>query len=268
MNGIFFSVNMFLDLDLYFYLIELPFISHLPRLSHFLFVLNGNLKTLFPLLGRKWHNLSKEEQQKYYDKARAAREKHLELYPDWSARDNYGKKKRRKKEQREKERLAAQAAQQQSQGLNGSLSHLAGFSRQIGGHHHQMVGSGPFGGPRGPAGVSPLAQVQAAQLAQQVAQVQAVAHAQAQAQAAAQANQQMTHNSSMSQNAAQSSLSSNNNNNNNNLNPNNQKQSTPSDVSENGSSGNNSQSNIPSGNNPAATTPFNIFDPTNTLAIW
>lgn len=52
------------------------------------------------ILGRKWHSLSKEEQQKYYDKAREAREKHNQLYPQWSARDNYGKKKKRKKEQR------------------------------------------------------------------------------------------------------------------------------------------------------------------------
>jgi len=52
------------------------------------------------ILGRKWHSLSKEEQQKYYDKAREAREKHNALYPQWSARDNYGKKKKRKKEQR------------------------------------------------------------------------------------------------------------------------------------------------------------------------
>ena len=52
------------------------------------------------ILGRKWHALSKDEQQKYYDRARAEREKHLELYPGWSARDNYGKRKKRKKEVR------------------------------------------------------------------------------------------------------------------------------------------------------------------------
>ena len=52
------------------------------------------------ILGRKWHSLDKEEQQVYYDRARAAREKHLELYPNWSARDNYGKRKKRKKETR------------------------------------------------------------------------------------------------------------------------------------------------------------------------
>ena len=50
------------------------------------------------ILGRKWHSLSKEEQQVYYDKARKAREEHLSKYPDWSARDNYGKRKRRKKD--------------------------------------------------------------------------------------------------------------------------------------------------------------------------
>lgn len=34
------------------------------------------------ILGRKWHNLSKEEQQKYYDQARKAREEHLAKFPE------------------------------------------------------------------------------------------------------------------------------------------------------------------------------------------
>lgn len=48
------------------------------------------------ILGRKWHALNKEEQQKYYEMARKEREKHMVLYPGWSARDNYGKRKKTK----------------------------------------------------------------------------------------------------------------------------------------------------------------------------
>jgi len=50
------------------------------------------------ILGRKWHSLGREEQQVYYDKARKARQLHMEKFPGWSARDNYGKRKKRKKE--------------------------------------------------------------------------------------------------------------------------------------------------------------------------
>lgn len=50
------------------------------------------------ILGRKWHNLSREEQAKYYELARKERQLHSQLYPTWSARDNYGKKKKRKRE--------------------------------------------------------------------------------------------------------------------------------------------------------------------------
>ncbi|XP_030757954.1 protein pangolin, isoforms A/H/I/S isoform X2 [Sitophilus oryzae] len=53
------------------------------------------------ILGRRWHSLSREEQAKYYEKARLERQLHMQLYPGWSARDNYGygtKKKKRKKE--------------------------------------------------------------------------------------------------------------------------------------------------------------------------
>ncbi|VDP12230.1 unnamed protein product [Soboliphyme baturini] len=52
------------------------------------------------ILGRRWHMLNKQEQQKYYDMARKERELHMEKYPGWSARDNYAvhKKKKRKKD--------------------------------------------------------------------------------------------------------------------------------------------------------------------------
>lgn len=45
--------------------------------------------------------MSREEQSIYYEKARQERQLHMELYPGWSARDNYGygsKKKKRKKD--------------------------------------------------------------------------------------------------------------------------------------------------------------------------
>ncbi|XP_064256334.1 transcription factor 7-like 1 isoform X2 [Passer domesticus] len=62
------------------------------------------------ILGRRWHSLSREEQAKYYELARKERQLHSQLYPTWSARDNYGKKKKRKRE-----KLAQQQQQQQQQ---------------------------------------------------------------------------------------------------------------------------------------------------------
>ncbi|RUS74154.1 hypothetical protein EGW08_018086 [Elysia chlorotica] len=53
------------------------------------------------ILGRRWHALDRGEQAKYYEMARKEKELHLQLYPGWSARDNYAahqKKKKRKKE--------------------------------------------------------------------------------------------------------------------------------------------------------------------------
>ncbi|XP_064828438.1 transcription factor 7-like 1-A isoform X1 [Oncorhynchus masou masou] len=52
------------------------------------------------ILGRRWHSLSREEQSKYYDMARKERQLHSQLYPGWSARDNYGKRKKRKRDGR------------------------------------------------------------------------------------------------------------------------------------------------------------------------
>ncbi|XP_076459630.1 transcription factor 7-like 2 isoform X2 [Babylonia areolata] len=52
------------------------------------------------ILGRKWHALDRSEQAKYYDMARKEKDLHMQLYPGWSARDNYAmhqKKKKRKK---------------------------------------------------------------------------------------------------------------------------------------------------------------------------
>ena len=48
----------------------------------------------------KWHSLSKEDQSKYYEMAKKERQVHMQLHPNWSARDNYAKhkKKRRKRD--------------------------------------------------------------------------------------------------------------------------------------------------------------------------
>nr|AID23647.1 tcf-3 [Hofstenia miamia] len=51
------------------------------------------------ILGRKWHQLERSEQEKYYEMARKERQVHMSRFPDWTARDNYanGKKKKRKR---------------------------------------------------------------------------------------------------------------------------------------------------------------------------
>uniref|UniRef100_A0A914XRS9 dTCF n=1 Tax=Plectus sambesii TaxID=2011161 RepID=A0A914XRS9_9BILA len=51
-------------------------------------------------LGRRWHDLPQDEQQKYYAMAREERAKHMQKYPGWTARDNYAinKKKKRKRD--------------------------------------------------------------------------------------------------------------------------------------------------------------------------
>ncbi|XP_071316035.1 transcription factor 7-like 2 [Trachinotus anak] len=51
------------------------------------------------ILGRRWHALSHSEQSKYYDLAQKERLLHMQLYPGWSAKDNYGKRKRKRTQQ-------------------------------------------------------------------------------------------------------------------------------------------------------------------------
>ncbi|XP_054166362.1 protein pangolin, isoforms A/H/I/S-like isoform X1 [Oppia nitens] len=54
------------------------------------------------ILGRRWHALSREEQAKYYDMARKERQLHMQLYPGWTARDNYASNAKKKKKKRDK----------------------------------------------------------------------------------------------------------------------------------------------------------------------
>jgi hypothetical protein len=56
----------------------------------------------------QWHALERTEQAKYYEMARKERALHMQLYPGWSARDNYaqqGKKKKRKRDKSQGMRL-------------------------------------------------------------------------------------------------------------------------------------------------------------------
>ncbi|XP_061207817.1 transcription factor 7-like 1 isoform X2 [Neopsephotus bourkii] len=77
------------------------------------------------ILGRRWHSLSREEQAKYYELARKERQLHSQLYPTWSARDNYGKKKKRKRE-----KLAQQQQQQQQHQSHDTDSSLVSKSKK------------------------------------------------------------------------------------------------------------------------------------------
>jgi len=54
------------------------------------------------ILGRRWHGLTREEQSKYYEKARQARQQHMQMYPHWNARDNYRFGQKKKKRKRDK----------------------------------------------------------------------------------------------------------------------------------------------------------------------
>ncbi|RWS29164.1 protein pangolin: isoforms A/H/I/S-like protein, partial [Leptotrombidium deliense] len=54
------------------------------------------------ILGKRWHSLPREEQAKYYDMARKERQLHLQLYPGWTAKDNYAINQKKKKKKRDK----------------------------------------------------------------------------------------------------------------------------------------------------------------------
>ena len=60
----------------------------------------------------QWHGLSREEQAKYYELARKERQLHMQLYPGWSARDNYAmsKKKKRKRLMQHQQREVSDGA--------------------------------------------------------------------------------------------------------------------------------------------------------------
>ena len=56
----------------------------------------------FTTCSLQWHGLSREDQQKYYDMARKAKSLHHQMYPGWTARDNYAINQKKKKKKRDK----------------------------------------------------------------------------------------------------------------------------------------------------------------------
>ncbi|XP_048842640.1 transcription factor 7-like 2 isoform X13 [Brienomyrus brachyistius] len=74
------------------------------------------------ILGRRWHALSREEQAKYYELARKERQLHMQLYPGWSARDNYTDKQQGKKKKRKREKQAGDGSEHREYFPNPCLS--------------------------------------------------------------------------------------------------------------------------------------------------
>ncbi|XP_034997726.2 putative transcription factor SOX-14 [Hippoglossus stenolepis] len=58
-------------------------------------LINSDCAAVNTFIGQMWKALSKKEQEKYYEEYRRLKRIHNQLYPDWSARDNYGKKRKR-----------------------------------------------------------------------------------------------------------------------------------------------------------------------------
>ncbi|XP_065118924.1 transcription factor 7-like 2 isoform X7 [Paramisgurnus dabryanus] len=74
------------------------------------------------ILGRRWHALSREEQAKYYELARKERQLHMQLYPGWSARDNYADNHQGKKKKRKREKQAGEGTEHREYFPNPCLS--------------------------------------------------------------------------------------------------------------------------------------------------
>ena len=63
---------------------------------------------MFSVFVFQWHALDRSEQAKYYEMARKEKELHMQLYPGWSARDNYATHTKKKKRKRESPQSADQ----------------------------------------------------------------------------------------------------------------------------------------------------------------
>nr|XP_057930300.1 transcription factor 7-like 2 isoform X2 [Doryrhamphus excisus] len=58
--------------------------------------INKDSATMNKVLGQMWKSLTQTEQEKYFREAESLNQIHANMYPQWSCRDNYGKKKKRK----------------------------------------------------------------------------------------------------------------------------------------------------------------------------
>ena len=100
-------------------------------------------------MSSQWHALERSEQAKYYEMARKEKELHLQLYPGWSARDNYGTHSKNKKKRK---------APGSGTGSENDFSMTSGPGGGGGGHckegsNHSGLGGG--GGATHPVGMTP-----------------------------------------------------------------------------------------------------------------
>ncbi|XP_061634809.1 transcription factor 7-like 1 isoform X2 [Phyllopteryx taeniolatus] len=58
-------------------------------------IVNKDSATLNKVLGKLWKSLALKEQLKYFRESERLSQIHASMYPDWTCRDNYGKKKKR-----------------------------------------------------------------------------------------------------------------------------------------------------------------------------
>ena len=71
----------------------------------------------------QWHALDRTEQAKYYEMAREERARHLQMYPGWSARDNYAVHKKRRKRKAKPKEEEVEEEEEEQQGGCGECSH-------------------------------------------------------------------------------------------------------------------------------------------------
>lgn len=62
-----------------------------------------SISVINKILGQKWNELNYKCKTKYFDMSREAHIKHMEMYPNWSARSNYGRFKKKKNKMSKKD---------------------------------------------------------------------------------------------------------------------------------------------------------------------
>ncbi|CAF0861486.1 unnamed protein product, partial [Adineta ricciae] len=94
------------------------------------------------VLGQKWKELPRAEQDKYYELAKEERNRHMQLYPGWSARDNYGlKKKRQSSGHTPLLNNANKKAPRENNSMVNSPGHLSHSSPHRFGQPHHLINS-------------------------------------------------------------------------------------------------------------------------------
>ncbi|KAL3313344.1 T-cell specific, HMG-box, partial [Cichlidogyrus casuarinus] len=68
------------------------------------------------ILGRRWHALTQEDQAKYYEMARKEKELHQQMYPGWTARENYAMHSKKRSKTQSSSRLSDSSSSKSSEG--------------------------------------------------------------------------------------------------------------------------------------------------------